>query len=249
VQIWDGIIIEDDAFIGPNTTFTNDRFPRSKQYPEHFLKTVIKQGASIGANATLLPGITIGENAMIGAGSVVIRSVPARAIVVGNPAKIIGYINTPKSTINPEPINKQGLYTTSVKDVTLHCFPDITDLRGSLSFGEFEKNIPFKPSRYFLVFNVESSEIRGEHAHKTCHQFLICAKGSCSVIADDGINREQFKLDHPSKGLYLPPMTWGIQYQYTKDAVLLVFASAFYDAADYIRDYDEFKKLAVNQTK
>lgn len=89
VQIWDGITIEDNVFIGPNATFTNDLKPRSKQYPKIFLRTVVKVGASIGANATILPGITIGENAMIGAGSVVLKDVPANTLWVGNPAKHI----------------------------------------------------------------------------------------------------------------------------------------------------------------
>lgn len=91
VQIWDGIRIEDDVFIGPNATFCNDMFPRSKQYPEEFLQTLLKKGCSIGANATILPGLSIGRNAMVGAGAVVTKSVPDNAIVVGNPAKIISY--------------------------------------------------------------------------------------------------------------------------------------------------------------
>lgn len=89
VQIWDGIEIQDNVFIGPNVTFTNDLKPRSKCYPEDFLKTKVCKGASIGANATILPGITIGEGAMIGAGSVVVKDVPANTTVVGNPAKEI----------------------------------------------------------------------------------------------------------------------------------------------------------------
>lgn len=88
VQLWDGICLEDDVFIGPNVTFTNDPFPRSKQYPDHFPRTVVKRGASIGANATILPGVTIGEGAMVGAGSVVTRDVPPRTLVVGNPARV-----------------------------------------------------------------------------------------------------------------------------------------------------------------
>jgi UDP-2-acetamido-3-amino-2,3-dideoxy-glucuronate N-acetyltransferase len=246
VQLWDGITIEDNVFIGPNVTFTNDKFPRSKVYPESFARTIIKKNASIGANATLLPGITIHENAMIGAGSVVVKSVPPNAIVVGNPAKIIGYTDTIKNTetILPEK-NSSSQKNTQVKNVTLHHLPVITDLRGSLSVGEFPKQIPFIPKRYFLVFDVESSEIRGEHAHKKCQQFLICIKGSCSVVADDGKNREEFKLDAPNIGLYLPPMTWGIQYRYSSDAVLLVFASEFYDAEDYIRDYQEFQQQII----
>lgn len=92
VQLWNGLRVEDDVFIGPNVTFTNDKFPRSKVYPHTFPQTTIQKGASIGGGAVILPGITIGEQAMIGAGSVVTRPVPARAIVVGNPARIVGYV-------------------------------------------------------------------------------------------------------------------------------------------------------------
>lgn len=93
VQIWDGSTIGDDVFIGPNATFSNDRYPKSKQYPAKFNGVVIQNGASIGANATLLPGVTIGQNAMVGAGAVVTKDVPAKAVVVGNPAKIVRYLN------------------------------------------------------------------------------------------------------------------------------------------------------------
>lgn len=87
VQLWDGIRVEDDVFIGPNVTFTNDKYPRSKQYPDKFLTTTIQRSASIGGGATILPGITIGERAVIGAGAVVTRDVPPKTTVVGNPAK------------------------------------------------------------------------------------------------------------------------------------------------------------------
>jgi acetyltransferase-like isoleucine patch superfamily enzyme len=91
VYIWDGITIEDDVFIGPNVTFTNDKYPRSKVYPEQFTKTIIKRGASIGANATILCGITIGENSIIGAGSVVAKDVPPNTVWYGNPAEQQGF--------------------------------------------------------------------------------------------------------------------------------------------------------------
>ncbi len=87
VQIWDGVTLEDNVFIGPNVTFTNDLMPRSKVYPEKFENTLIRKGASIGANATIIAGNTIGENALIGAGSVVTKDVPANEIWIGNPAK------------------------------------------------------------------------------------------------------------------------------------------------------------------
>ena len=89
VQLWDGVTLGDNVFIGPNVTFTNDLFPRSKVYPKEFIRTVVKKGASIGANATILAGVTIGENAMIGAGSVVTKDVPANTIWYGNPARQI----------------------------------------------------------------------------------------------------------------------------------------------------------------
>lgn len=92
VQVWDGITIEDDVFIGPNVTFTNDFLPRSKKYPEKFLKTVIKKGASIGANTTIIGGITIGEYAMIGAGSVMTKNVGKQELWYGNPAIFKGYV-------------------------------------------------------------------------------------------------------------------------------------------------------------
>lgn len=95
VSLWDGARIEDDVFIGPNVTFANDRFPRSKHYPERFENIVIRRGASIGANATLLPGIEIGAGAMVGAGAVVTRDVPAHAVVIGNPARVLRMLADP----------------------------------------------------------------------------------------------------------------------------------------------------------
>lgn len=93
VFVWDGITIEDDVMIGPNVTFTNDKWPKSKNTNFKLLETVIKKGSSVGANATILCGIKIGEYALIGAGAVVTKDIPNRALVVGNPAKIIGWMN------------------------------------------------------------------------------------------------------------------------------------------------------------
>lgn len=93
VQIWDGVTLEDNVFIGPNVTFTNDLVPRSKQYPESFAKTLVEKGASIGANATIVAGNTIGKYALIGAGSVVTKDIPANTVWFGNPAKQKGVID------------------------------------------------------------------------------------------------------------------------------------------------------------
>ena len=93
VQLWDGVRIEDNVFVGPNVTFTNDKYPRSKQYPEKFAQTILKKGCSVGANSTIVCGVTIGEKAMIGAGSVVTKDVPAGELWVGNPAVFVRKID------------------------------------------------------------------------------------------------------------------------------------------------------------
>lgn len=93
VQLWDGVQVEDDVFIGPNVTFTNDLIPRSKVYPEVFLKTILRKGCSIGANSTIVAGCEIGEYSLVGAGSVVTKNVPANTVWYGNPARMVKYIS------------------------------------------------------------------------------------------------------------------------------------------------------------
>ncbi len=140
-------------------------------------------------------------------------------------------------------VESHSIVPTSVKGVTLHRLPLVDDVRGMLTFGEFARHVPIEVKRYFLVFGVSSEEIRGEHAHRTLHQFFLCVHGKCHVVADDGVDREEFVLDSPNLAIHLPPMVWGMQYKYSADAVLLVLASDYYDAADYIRDYSEFVAL------
>jgi UDP-2-acetamido-3-amino-2,3-dideoxy-glucuronate N-acetyltransferase len=246
-QISSSAVISADSVVGPLAIVEEDVVLEKNVVlgPGCFVGrgTVIHEGAVVCANAVLAGGIIVGERAQIRLGAVVIGSVPPHAIVEGNPAHIVGYEHTLQSPTPKTRVAGDGPFevrSLSVDRVTLHQFPLIKDLRGDLSFGEFEKNIPFRPKRFFLVFGVPNSEIRGEHAHKNCHQFLICVKGSCSVVADDTMNREEVLLDQPNIGIYLPPMIWGIQYRYTPETVLLVFTSDYYDAADYIRDYREF---------
>jgi acetyltransferase-like isoleucine patch superfamily enzyme len=236
VQLWDGLRVADDVFIGPNATFTNDRFPRSKAYPEHFAVTELGPGSSIGAGAVILPGVKIGRGAMVGAGAVVTKDVPAHAIVVGNPARIRGYVTSRESAAPSAPVpsvppaRAGGLIPVRVAN----------DLRGSLMAVELGRDLPFVPQRVFAVFGVPSSEVRGAHAHRACEQVLVCVAGSVNCIVDDGVTRQEFSLTNPGEGLYIPAMTWGTQYRYSPDAVLLVFASLPYDDADYIRDYESF---------
>lgn len=243
VQLWDGLRVADDVFIGPNVSFSNDKYPKSKQYRVKVEETHIGHGASIGGGASILPGLRIGPRAMIGAGAVVTHDVPPRAVVSGNPARITGYVDTRRGAPIPSKVvatEDANIRETSVAGVTVHRLPVFADLRGSLSVGEFPKQVPFVPKRYFIVFDVPGKDVRGEHAHRRCHQFLVCLRGSLSIVLDDGKSSEEIALDRPSIGLYLPPMIWAVQYRYSADALLLVFASDPYDAGDYIRDYDEF---------
>lgn len=248
VQLWDGLRVADDVFIGPNATFSNDKFPRSKHHQSAPLQTHIAAGASIGAGATILPGLRIGTGAMVGAGAVVTHDVPARTIVSGNPARIVGYAETARhaapvtapAAAVPAPAS---VSVTSVKGVTIHQLARVDDMRGSLAAGEFDRHIPFTPRRYFTVFDVPGREVRGEHAHRTCHQFLVAVRGSVSIVVDDGTTRAEVTLDSPQRGLHVPSMVWAAQYRYSADAVLLVLASDYYDADDYIRDYDTFLSL------
>jgi acetyltransferase-like isoleucine patch superfamily enzyme len=252
VQLWDGITIEDDVFVGPNATFTNDDFPRSNAHPESYLRTTVRRGATIGANATILPGIEIGAGAMVGAGAVVTRTVPPNAIVAGNPARITGYVQSAaedgvdyqaSATIQNARGRSPSTTPIGVGGSTLHQLRYVEDMRGNLSAGEYARDIPFVPKRYFLVFDVPTSEVRGEHAHRLCHQFLICVRGSSRVVLDDGQHRREITLDRPDLGVYVPAMIWGTQHSFSADATLLVFASDYYDSGDYIRGYDEFRAL------
>ncbi|MDB5797085.1 MAG: isomerase [Paucimonas sp.] len=235
--------------VGPNVTFPDKRGSVGAGPPNRGHVTVCRDGVSIGAGATILHGVTIGERAVVAAGAFLTRSVPPNAIVAGNPARIVGYVDAVTGSAaganagwgaQPDDV---GVVQSEVEGVTLHRLPYIIDVRGNLTVGEFGRSVPFVPKRYFLVLGVPDAELRGEHAHRRCHQFLVCVAGSIAVVADDGNNRQEFVLDRPEIGLYVPAMTWAIQYKYTSNAVLAAFASEFYEEADYIRDYKEFLAL------
>ena len=115
-------------------------------------------------------------------------------------------------------------------------------MRGSLVYGEFEKNVPFEAKRFFVIFDVHNSKIRGEHAHRECHQFLVCVQGSLKVFTYDGSSQEEFKLILQTWVFtflrWFGHLSMSIQRRRSS-----VFASQFYDPDDYIRDYPEFLKL------
>ncbi len=246
VQVWSGVTLEDDVFVGPNATFTNDPFPRSRQRPVEFAKTVVRRGASIGANATILPGVTIGSFAMIGAGAVVTRDVPARAIVIGNPGYICGYADNRDERTSAIEARNESAIRMLPGGASLRTLARVSDPRGHLSFAELNHSLngglPFPPVRYFLVFGVPNREIRGEHAHRALEQFLVCVHGSIAVRLWDGERGEEIVLDRPELGLHVPAMVWTTQYKYSSDAVLMVLASDVYRDEDYIRDVEEYAR-------
>jgi acetyltransferase-like isoleucine patch superfamily enzyme len=142
VQLWNGVIVEDDVFIGPNATFSNDNFPRSKQHQTSLPVTTICRNASIGAGATILPGLTVGHNAMIGAGSVVTSNVQPNAIVSGNPARVVGYVNAKREVATFRTVDTLGhtfpsVAATTVKGVTLHKLKRVEDIRGTVLVSNF----------------------------------------------------------------------------------------------------------------
>jgi acetyltransferase-like isoleucine patch superfamily enzyme/dTDP-4-dehydrorhamnose 3,5-epimerase-like enzyme len=249
VQLWDGMRVDDDVFIGPNVTFANDKFPRSKVYQPRVLRTSIDRGASIGANSTIMPGLKIGRYAMVGAGSVVTGDVPAFSMVMGNPGRITGYVD---SAARITPLSEHGeahpggsATGSLVPGVMIHRLSTFSDLRGSLAVAEFPNEIPLIPKRGFLVYEVPTKDVRGERAHRRCAQFMICVSGSMSLVVDDSRRRQDILLDRRDIGVYVPPMVWTVQYKHSKDAVLLVLASDAYDPDDYVRDYEEFVRLKM----
>ncbi|MBT9137146.1 MAG: TDP-4-oxo-6-deoxy-alpha-D-glucose-3,4-oxoisomerase [Firmicutes bacterium] len=211
---------------------------------------VIRENARIDAACVIGEGVTIGHGAWVRAGSVVLRSVPPNAIVEGNPAQVIGYLSQSETTQRPDPrhvdihnfahLSRPSRVSLGVGNSALYLMRRITDARGALTVGETPSEFPFSPARYFAVFDVPSVELRGEHAHKRCQQFLLCLHGSCRVLLDDGSKRCEVTLDRPDMGVFMPEMIWGTQYRYSPDAVLLVFASRPYESDDYLRTYDDF---------
>lgn len=241
------LIIEDNVCIGPNVGFhRNIKLQNDQEKAE--LNTKVLQGASIGANVTIPYGTVVGINSVISDGAIITTDVPPNAIVSGNPAQIIGYkdARTPSTNITEvdvESLPLVGITGIGVGEAAIHKMPKITDLRGSLTFAEIEQYLPFLVKRYFIVYDVLSDKARGEHSHRNLHQFLVCVKGRCSVVVDDGSNMKEVKLESPEIGLHITPGVWGIQYKFSNDAVLVVFASDTYDDKDYVRNYDEFLTL------
>lgn len=117
-------------------------------------------------------------------------------------------------------------------------------VRGNLTMAEFSDDLPFIPCRYFITYAIPVSQMRGDHAHLCCSQFVVCVSGCCDVSLDDGLHQDVFHLDRPTLGLLIPPLTWTKVNHRTADSALLVLASHPYEARDYIHDYRRFLTLA-----
>lgn len=234
-----------DVRVGPNAAFIGRDFAaEALDEAVGAQEIAVHDGAAIGANATVLGGVTVHQRAVVGAGAVVTRDVPAHAIVVGNPARIVGYASSPSAVASRQVVASHlddDELPLRIGRVVLQRLPTVVDLRGALSYAEFPSELPFTPTRCFLVYDVPSREVRGEHAHLELEELLVCVAGEIAVAVDDGEERGEIVLDRPDVALHLPPMVWSRQYRYSPDAVLLALASDPYDADDYVRDYEDFR--------
>ena len=238
-QIRSKVRLDDDVYVGPQAIFADDV---TRDRAAEQTRVLVGAGAFIGANATILSA-ELGRGAKIAAGAVVTQPVPPHAMVAGNPAQIQGYTDStpPVESVAAHAGSSPGLTRLDVRGVHLQRFPEFSDLRGSLTVCDLQsEHMPFAPQRWFLVYDVPSREIRGAHAHRECHQFLVCVSGEVHVAVDDGESRAEVLLDEPTVGLYVPPLVWASQYRYDERTVLLALASHPYDSNDYIREYDQF---------
>jgi dTDP-4-amino-4,6-dideoxygalactose transaminase/acetyltransferase-like isoleucine patch superfamily enzyme/dTDP-4-dehydrorhamnose 3,5-epimerase-like enzyme len=257
VQIWDSVVLQDNVFVGPNVTFCNDKYPRSKQYLTEHPQTVVSPWASIGANATILPGIKIGPEAFIGAGSVVTHDVSAKTVVAGNPARLLRFNSVKKDDVGciDNTDSKDGIDRIILQRLKAHSdpvrvwhSPVFVDRRGKLTVTEYEKGLPWRPQRMFMIYDTPKAELRGYHAHKSTYQCLVCVKGAVNVLVDNGVERREVKLDSPNKSLLIPPMIWSSQTYLEAGSVLVVLASEKHIPEKYIHDYRQFLELAGTES-
>jgi dTDP-4-dehydrorhamnose 3,5-epimerase-like enzyme len=201
----------------------------------------------IDSGSIIASNVTIGEGAWLRAGTVALDDLYPYGIYEGNPSSLIGFRNKNCSKKKAPVYDRfsfeletQNNLELPVKGCLLTRLPTFIDPRGQLTVGELNSQLPFIPKRFFFVYNVPFQELRGDHAHIECHQFIVCIRGSVKVLLDDGCSSCQVFLDNPSIGLYMPPMTWGSQFNFTESATIVVFASHHYDSQDYIRSYADF---------
>lgn len=141
-------------------------------------------------------------------------------------------------------IHEQTIRESKVRGVQVVELRHVTDLvRGDLAVVDFAQVLPFRPRRCFWTYSIPGRQTRGEHAHRLCSQFLVCAHGKCLLRVDDGTRHEEMVLERPDMGVLVPPLVWAAEHGHSPDSVLMVLASHPYDPGDYIRDYAEFLTL------
>jgi hypothetical protein len=236
-----GCRIEPHALVDPRVTIVAG-WSGSRESGEGL--TVVGEGASIGAGAVVRGPLSIGRGAVVEAGAVVVDDVPAHAVVAGNPAAVVGYTKVDESAsadyVSPPAVAGDRI---EVAGCSLMRLPRVVDLRGALTFAEIGADLPFSPERFFIVYGVPSQKIRGSHAHYELHELILAIGGSVTVTVDNGRERGQIVLDDPTLMLHLRAMTWTTQYSFSPGAALVVLASHVYEDADYIRDYDDYRRL------
>jgi UDP-2-acetamido-3-amino-2,3-dideoxy-glucuronate N-acetyltransferase len=243
VSIPPGTRIEDDVAVGDNCTIASQHLMGAEESGT----LTIHSGARIGAGCVLAGCTDIGPFSQVESGAVVDRSIPPYARVAGNPARVVGYVASAPMPEAPLQQTTQSPATSgSREDLPTGCFlvwpSTAEDMRGKLSALELSQALPFQTQRFFAVYDVPSSDVRGEHAHRECWQALTALHGAVRVMADDGTNRIEIELREPGQLLVIPPGVWASQYAFGPTTVLGVFASHPYDQHDYIRDYETFLK-------
>ena len=251
VQLWDGLRVADDVFIGPNATFTNDKYPRSKQHQAECCRRWIERGASIGGGAMCCRA-SASARARWSAPAPSSRRTCRRARSCSAiPRTSSATSMRARSADERREIQPVRTGTRQSRDVSVpgsrctRCSPPSICAAACRPVSS-RQHVPFAPQRYFLVFDVPGKEVRGEHAHRA----VAPVPGLRTRLADGRRRRRQCTARRCGSTARArpahPAAVWAVQYKYSADAVLLVLASDPYDPADYIRDYDEF--LSVVRT-
>ncbi len=171
-----------------------------------------------------------------------------RSILWNDPQLAIKWPEVPHFNMNEKdqsaPLLRDATLISSsrLSSNTLIELKSIGDERGSLIALEAHREIPFDVKRIYYIYHTKEGVSRGYHAHKNLQQLAVCVAGKCRMILDDGKNRHDYWLDSPNKGLLIDSMIWREMHDFTEDCVLAVFASEFYNEADYIRNYEAFLK-------